>query len=120
MTILSTWLFVCVIPQDAAATSVVSCSQEKEGPPEKNRSSPVHSERDALLVGTLIMQSILQWPNKLGISVLLKDTLIAGQCGRLQLSNAATNYCTPLLLTVGHPVTQKYKGVDITGTHCFK
>ncbi|XP_076005385.1 ecto-NOX disulfide-thiol exchanger 2-like [Genypterus blacodes] len=38
---------------DAAATSVVSCSQEKEGVPEKTRSSPVHSERDALLVGII-------------------------------------------------------------------
>ncbi|KAI3351567.1 hypothetical protein L3Q82_020405 [Scortum barcoo] len=36
--------------QDVTASSTVSCSQEKEGPPEKNRPSPVHSERDALLV----------------------------------------------------------------------
>ncbi|XP_071313416.1 uncharacterized protein [Trachinotus anak] len=38
---------------EVTASSVVSCSQEKEGPPEKNWSSPVHSERDALLVGVL-------------------------------------------------------------------
>ncbi|KAM3867327.1 ecto-NOX disulfide-thiol exchanger 2-like isoform 2-T2 [Diretmus argenteus] len=34
-------------------SSVVSCSQEKEGPPEKNPPSPVHSERDASLVGII-------------------------------------------------------------------
>ncbi|KAI3351569.1 hypothetical protein L3Q82_020407, partial [Scortum barcoo] len=33
--------------------SVVSCSQEKEGPTEKNPPSPVHSEREALLVGII-------------------------------------------------------------------
>lgn len=32
---------------------MVSCSQEKEGHTEKNPPSPVHSEREALLVGTL-------------------------------------------------------------------
>lgn len=32
---------------------MVSCSQEKEGPTEKNPQSPVQSEREALLVGTL-------------------------------------------------------------------
>ncbi|KAM3867328.1 ecto-NOX disulfide-thiol exchanger 2-like isoform 3-T3 [Diretmus argenteus] len=32
---------------------MVSCSQEKEGPPEKNPPSPVHSERDASLVGII-------------------------------------------------------------------
>ncbi|XP_067455865.1 ecto-NOX disulfide-thiol exchanger 2-like isoform X1 [Thunnus thynnus] len=38
---------------DVTASSVVSCSQEKEGLPEKNQPSPVHSERDALLVGII-------------------------------------------------------------------
>uniref|UniRef100_A0A8C4EPV4 RRM domain-containing protein n=1 Tax=Dicentrarchus labrax TaxID=13489 RepID=A0A8C4EPV4_DICLA len=38
---------------DVTASSVVSCSQEKEGLPEKNPPSPVHSERDALLVGII-------------------------------------------------------------------
>lgn len=33
---------------------MVSCSQEKEGPTEKTLQSPVHSEREAVLVGTLI------------------------------------------------------------------
>lgn len=41
---------VCVCVQEA---TVVSCSQEKEGPTEKTPPSPVHSEREALLVGTL-------------------------------------------------------------------
>eukprot|EP00064_Thunnus_orientalis_P007901 superscaffoldBa00000907_g7923 len=39
--------------KDVTASSVVSCSQEKEGLPEKNQPSPVHSERDALLVGII-------------------------------------------------------------------
>ncbi|KAM4555869.1 ecto-NOX disulfide-thiol exchanger 2 isoform 2-T3 [Odontesthes bonariensis] len=38
---------------EAAMSTVVSCSQEKEGPTEKNPSSPVHSEREALLVGII-------------------------------------------------------------------
>eukprot|EP00064_Thunnus_orientalis_P003489 superscaffoldBa00000285_g3498 len=38
---------------DATVSTVVSCSQEKEGPTEKNPSSPVHSEREALLVGII-------------------------------------------------------------------
>ncbi|TKS72141.1 Ecto-NOX disulfide-thiol exchanger 1 [Collichthys lucidus] len=38
---------------DVTASSVVSCSQEEEGPPEKKPPSPVHSERDALLVGII-------------------------------------------------------------------
>ncbi|XP_053180099.1 ecto-NOX disulfide-thiol exchanger 2 [Scomber japonicus] len=38
---------------EAAVSTVVSCSQEKEGPTEKNPSSPVHSEREALLVGII-------------------------------------------------------------------
>ncbi|XP_027140040.1 ecto-NOX disulfide-thiol exchanger 2-like isoform X1 [Larimichthys crocea] len=38
---------------DVTASSVVSCSQEKEGLPEKKPPSPVHSERDALLVGII-------------------------------------------------------------------
>ncbi|XP_029917852.1 ecto-NOX disulfide-thiol exchanger 2-like [Myripristis murdjan] len=38
---------------DTTASSVVSCSQEKEGLPEKNHPSPVHSEREALLVGII-------------------------------------------------------------------
>ncbi|KAM7389172.1 hypothetical protein PAMP_023165 [Pampus punctatissimus] len=38
---------------DVTASPVVSCSQEKEGLPEKNQPSPVHSERDALLVGII-------------------------------------------------------------------
>ncbi|XP_044061544.1 ecto-NOX disulfide-thiol exchanger 2 isoform X4 [Siniperca chuatsi] len=38
--------------QTSEAT-VVSCSQEKEGPTEKNPPSPVHSEREALLVGII-------------------------------------------------------------------
>ncbi|XP_071393291.1 ecto-NOX disulfide-thiol exchanger 2-like [Centroberyx affinis] len=39
--------------KDATASSVVSCSQEKDGLPEKNLPSPVHSEREALLVGII-------------------------------------------------------------------
>lgn len=35
------------------ATAVVSCSQEKRGPTEKNSTSPIHSEREALLVGII-------------------------------------------------------------------
>ncbi|KAA8588719.1 hypothetical protein FQN60_010064 [Etheostoma spectabile] len=35
---------------EATVTTVVSCSQEKEGPTEKNPPSPVRSEREALLV----------------------------------------------------------------------
>uniref|UniRef100_A0A8C5CSM1 RRM domain-containing protein n=1 Tax=Gadus morhua TaxID=8049 RepID=A0A8C5CSM1_GADMO len=39
---------------EATASSVVSCSQEKEGVPEKNLPhSPVQSEREALLVGII-------------------------------------------------------------------
>ncbi|XP_029297169.1 ecto-NOX disulfide-thiol exchanger 2-like isoform X3 [Cottoperca gobio] len=38
---------------DVTASSMVSCIQDKEGLPEKNRLSPVHSERDALLVGII-------------------------------------------------------------------
>ncbi|XP_068571574.1 LOW QUALITY PROTEIN: ecto-NOX disulfide-thiol exchanger 2-like [Cebidichthys violaceus] len=38
---------------DVTASSVVSCSQDKEGLPEKNRPSPIHTERDALLVGII-------------------------------------------------------------------
>ncbi|MFT7810213.1 ecto-NOX disulfide-thiol exchanger 2-like [Arapaima gigas] len=38
---------------DAAALAVVSCSQEKENAPEKSPSSPVKSEREALLVGII-------------------------------------------------------------------
>ncbi|CAG5989657.1 unnamed protein product [Menidia menidia] len=38
---------------EAAMSTVVSCSQEKEGPTEKNPSSPIHSEREALLVGII-------------------------------------------------------------------
>ncbi|XP_044061263.1 ecto-NOX disulfide-thiol exchanger 2-like isoform X4 [Siniperca chuatsi] len=38
---------------DVTASSVVSCSQEKEGLPEKNPPCPVQSERDALLVGII-------------------------------------------------------------------
>ncbi|XP_031159146.1 ecto-NOX disulfide-thiol exchanger 2-like isoform X1 [Sander lucioperca] len=38
---------------DVTASSVVSCSQDKEGLPEKNRPSPVQSERDALLIGII-------------------------------------------------------------------
>ncbi|CAB1325635.1 unnamed protein product [Coregonus sp. 'balchen'] len=39
---------------EATALEVVSCSQEKESlPPEKSPSSPVHSEREALLVGII-------------------------------------------------------------------
>ncbi|XP_030252641.1 ecto-NOX disulfide-thiol exchanger 2-like isoform X2 [Sparus aurata] len=38
---------------DVTASSVVSCSQEKEGLPEKKPHTPVHSERDALLVGII-------------------------------------------------------------------
>ncbi|XP_029368492.1 ecto-NOX disulfide-thiol exchanger 2 isoform X3 [Echeneis naucrates] len=34
-------------------TTVVSCSQEKEGPTEKNAQSPITSEREALLVGII-------------------------------------------------------------------
>lgn len=60
---------MCVFPQDVTASSVVSCSQEKEGLPEKKPPSPVHSERDALLVGmhygitafTVQQYSFSQW-----------------------------------------------------------
>ncbi|XP_056294946.1 ecto-NOX disulfide-thiol exchanger 2 isoform X2 [Pseudoliparis swirei] len=38
---------------EATISTVVSCSQEKEGPPEKTPLSPVHSEREALLVGII-------------------------------------------------------------------
>ncbi|XP_064830086.1 ecto-NOX disulfide-thiol exchanger 2-like [Oncorhynchus masou masou] len=39
---------------EASALEVVSCSQEKESlPPEKSPSNPVHSEREALLVGII-------------------------------------------------------------------
>ncbi|XP_034739255.1 ecto-NOX disulfide-thiol exchanger 2 isoform X3 [Etheostoma cragini] len=38
---------------EATVTTVVSCSQEKEGPTEKNPPSPVRSEREALLVGII-------------------------------------------------------------------
>ncbi|XP_028816778.1 ecto-NOX disulfide-thiol exchanger 2 isoform X3 [Denticeps clupeoides] len=38
---------------EAAASAVVSCSQEKEGQPEKGPPSPVRSEREALLVGII-------------------------------------------------------------------
>ncbi|XP_034399737.1 ecto-NOX disulfide-thiol exchanger 2-like [Cyclopterus lumpus] len=39
--------------QDVTASSVVSCSEDKEGLPEKNRPNPIHTERDALLVGII-------------------------------------------------------------------
>ncbi|XP_046886006.1 ecto-NOX disulfide-thiol exchanger 2-like isoform X1 [Hypomesus transpacificus] len=38
---------------DSPVPSVVSCSQEKEGAPERSLSSPVQSEREALLVGII-------------------------------------------------------------------
>ncbi|KAJ8281724.1 hypothetical protein COCON_G00042430 [Conger conger] len=38
---------------EAAASAVVSCSQEKENVPEKGPPSPVKSEREALLVGII-------------------------------------------------------------------
>ncbi|XP_027137012.1 ecto-NOX disulfide-thiol exchanger 2 isoform X2 [Larimichthys crocea] len=38
---------------EATVSTVVSCSQEKEGPTEKNPQSPVQSEREALLVGII-------------------------------------------------------------------
>ncbi|XP_030620939.1 ecto-NOX disulfide-thiol exchanger 2 isoform X2 [Chanos chanos] len=38
---------------EAAASAVVSCSQEKESLPEKGPPSPVQSEREALLVGII-------------------------------------------------------------------
>ncbi|XP_042566715.1 ecto-NOX disulfide-thiol exchanger 2 [Clupea harengus] len=38
---------------EAAASAVVSCSQEKESVPEKGPPSPVRSEREALLVGII-------------------------------------------------------------------
>uniref|UniRef100_A0A3Q3MML1 Ecto-NOX disulfide-thiol exchanger 2 n=1 Tax=Mastacembelus armatus TaxID=205130 RepID=A0A3Q3MML1_9TELE len=38
---------------EASVSTVVSCSQEKEGPTEKYPPSPVHSEREALLVGII-------------------------------------------------------------------
>ncbi|XP_069387173.1 ecto-NOX disulfide-thiol exchanger 2 isoform X6 [Paralichthys olivaceus] len=38
---------------EVAASTVVSCSQEKEGPTERTPPSPVHSEREALLVGII-------------------------------------------------------------------
>uniref|UniRef100_A0A671WDS7 Ecto-NOX disulfide-thiol exchanger 2 n=1 Tax=Sparus aurata TaxID=8175 RepID=A0A671WDS7_SPAAU len=37
----------------AMQVALVSCSQEKEGPTEKNPPSPIHSEREALLVGII-------------------------------------------------------------------
>lgn len=36
-----------------ASEATVSCSQEKEGPTERGPSSPVHSEREAVLVGII-------------------------------------------------------------------
>ncbi|XP_047210548.1 ecto-NOX disulfide-thiol exchanger 2 isoform X4 [Girardinichthys multiradiatus] len=38
---------------EARPSAVVSCSQEKRGPTEKNPASPIHSEREALLVGII-------------------------------------------------------------------
>ncbi|PWA18710.1 hypothetical protein CCH79_00005725, partial [Gambusia affinis] len=38
---------------EATLSAVVSCSQEKRGPTEKNSTSPIHSEREALLVGII-------------------------------------------------------------------
>ncbi|XP_041845922.1 ecto-NOX disulfide-thiol exchanger 2 isoform X2 [Melanotaenia boesemani] len=38
---------------EATMSTVVSCSQEKEGPTEKSQPSPIHSEREALLVGII-------------------------------------------------------------------
>ncbi|KAM6952495.1 ecto-NOX disulfide-thiol exchanger 2 isoform 5-T5 [Lycodopsis pacificus] len=38
---------------EATVATVVSCSQEKEGPTERTPPSPVHSEREALLVGII-------------------------------------------------------------------
>ncbi|KAK2848886.1 hypothetical protein Q5P01_008720 [Channa striata] len=38
---------------EAAVSAVVPCGQEKEGPKEKSPQSPVHSEREALLVGII-------------------------------------------------------------------
>ncbi|XP_041653487.1 ecto-NOX disulfide-thiol exchanger 2-like isoform X2 [Cheilinus undulatus] len=38
---------------EASLSVVVSCSQERDGPTEKSPSSPVHSEREALLVGII-------------------------------------------------------------------
>ncbi|XP_030251688.1 ecto-NOX disulfide-thiol exchanger 2 isoform X5 [Sparus aurata] len=38
---------------EATVSALVSCSQEKEGPTEKNPPSPIHSEREALLVGII-------------------------------------------------------------------
>ncbi|XP_038137286.1 ecto-NOX disulfide-thiol exchanger 2 isoform X2 [Cyprinodon tularosa] len=35
------------------ADATLSCSQEKRGPTEKNSTSPIHSEREALLVGII-------------------------------------------------------------------
>ncbi|XP_034037822.1 ecto-NOX disulfide-thiol exchanger 2-like isoform X2 [Thalassophryne amazonica] len=40
-------------PSEVTLAAVVSCSQEKEGPPEKNLQSPIRSEREALLVGII-------------------------------------------------------------------
>uniref|UniRef100_A0A3Q2QWG5 Ecto-NOX disulfide-thiol exchanger 2 n=2 Tax=Fundulus heteroclitus TaxID=8078 RepID=A0A3Q2QWG5_FUNHE len=38
---------------EGTLSSVVSCSQEKRGPTEKNSTGPIHSEREALLVGII-------------------------------------------------------------------
>ncbi|XP_073343306.1 ecto-NOX disulfide-thiol exchanger 2 isoform X5 [Pagrus major] len=38
---------------EATVSALVSCSQEKEGPMEKSPPSPIHSEREALLVGII-------------------------------------------------------------------
>ncbi|XP_039975495.1 ecto-NOX disulfide-thiol exchanger 2-like isoform X2 [Xiphias gladius] len=38
---------------EATVSTAVSCSQEREGPTEKNPPSPIHSEREALLVGII-------------------------------------------------------------------
>uniref|UniRef100_A0A671WKR5 Ecto-NOX disulfide-thiol exchanger 2 n=1 Tax=Sparus aurata TaxID=8175 RepID=A0A671WKR5_SPAAU len=40
-------------PAKSTVSALVSCSQEKEGPTEKNPPSPIHSEREALLVGII-------------------------------------------------------------------
>lgn len=67
---------------------MVSCSQEKEGPTEKHPPSPVHSEREALLVGTsahVLLLCILRITRvlcQLICSNEINSTFILGICTR--------------------------------------
>lgn len=59
------------------------CSQEKEGPPEKRLQSPVQSEREAVLVGTIVhILSVVFFPFKL---LLVTTRSPSVGCGRLTM-----------------------------------